>query len=140
MKKEHVKLTDTDHDALTVLLAKGSLKAKVFKRATALLELDRGKTLQAVAATLDVNYNTVANWRDNYNENGLQCLQDKPCSGRPIVIDGKQRAKVTALACSAAPEGYARWGLRWLADKVVELGYGDSISHTQVSNILKKTS
>jgi putative transposase len=140
MKKEHVKLTDVDREALTVLLAKGSLKAKVFKRATALLELDRGKTLQAVAATLGVDYNTVANWRDNYNENGLQCLQDKSRSGRPIVIDGKQRAKVTALACSAAPEGHARWGLRLLADKVVELGYCDSISHTQVGNILKKTS
>jgi transposase len=139
MKKEHVKLTDVDREALTVLLAKGSLKAKVFKRATALLELDRGKTLQAVAATLSVDYNTVANWRDNYNENGLQCLQDKPRSGRPIVIDGKQRAKVTALACSAAPEGHARWGLRLLADKVVELGYCDSISHTQVGHILKKT-
>lgn len=71
---------------------------------------------------------------------GLQCLHDKARSGRPIVIDGKQRAKVTALACSAAPEGHARWGLRLLADKVVELGYCDSISHTQVGNILKKTS
>jgi len=140
MKKEHIKLTAVDREALTVLLTKGSLKAKVFKRATALLELDRGKTLQAVAATLGVDYNTVANWRDNYQENGLQCLQDKPRSGRPIVIDGKQRAKVTALACSAAPEGHARWGLRLLADKVVELGYCDSISHTQVGKLLKKTS
>ena len=140
MKKEHVKLTAVDREALTVLLTKGSLKAKVFKRATALLELDRGKTLQAVAATLGVDYNTVANWRDNYQENGLHCLQDKPRAGRPIVIDGKQRAKVTALACSAAPEGHARWGLRLLADKVVELGYCDSISHTQVGQLLKKTS
>ncbi len=140
MKKEHVKLTAVDREALTVLLTKGALKAKVFKRATALLELDRGKTLQAVAATLGVDYNTVANWRDNYQETGLQCLQDKPRSGRPIVIDGKQRAKVTALACSAAPEGHARWGLRLLADKVVELGYCDSISHTQVGKLLKKTS
>jgi len=140
MKKEHIKLTAVDREALTVLLTKGSLKAKVFKRATALLELDRGKTLQAVAATLGVDYNTVANWRDNYQENGLQSLQDKPRAGRPIVIDGKQRAKVTALACSAAPEGHARWGLRLLADKVVELGYCDSISHTQVGKLLKKTS
>ena len=140
MKKEHVKLSDADRATLTTLLAKGSLKAKAFKRATGLLELDRGKTLQAVAATLGVNYNTVANWRDNYNEEGLKCLADKPRSGRPIVIDGKKRAKITALACSKAPEGHARWGLRLLADKVVELGYCDSISHTQVGNILKKTS
>lgn len=140
MKKEHVKLNDADQAALMTLLAKGSLKVKAFKRATALLELDRGKTLQEVAATLGVDYNTVANWRDNYNEDGLKCLADKPRSGRPIVVDGKQRAQITALACSQAPAGHARWGLRLLADKVVESGYCDSISHTQVGNILKKTS
>jgi transposase len=139
MKKEHVQLSDADREALTALLAKGSLKAKAFKRATGLLELDRGKTLQQVAETLGVNYNTVASWRDNYNADGLKCLQDKPRSGRPIVIDGKKRAKITALACSETPEGQARWGLRLLAEKVVELGYCDSISHTQVGNILKKT-
>ncbi len=100
--------------------------------------MDRGKTLQAVAATLSVDYNTVANWRDNYHEHGLQCLVDKPRSGRPIVIDGQQRAKITALACSQAPAGHARWGLRLLADKVVELGYCESVSHTQVGHILKK--
>jgi transposase len=92
-----------------------------------------------VAATLGINYNTVAHWRDGYHEAGLKCLQDKPRSGRPLVIDGKKRAKITALACSKAPEGHARWGLRLLADKVVELGYCESISHTQVSHILKKT-
>ena len=112
----------------------------MFKRATALLELDRGKTLQAVAATFGVDYNTVAAWRDNYKEQGLKCLEDAPRSGRPIEIDGLQRAKITALACSDAPEGHARWNLRLLADKVIELGYCKSISHTQVGAILKKTS
>jgi transposase len=88
---------------------------------------------------LGVTYVTVANWRDNYHEVGLQCLHDKARSGRPIVITGKQRAQVTALACSKAPAGHARWGLRLLADKVVELGYCDSLSHTHAGNILKKT-
>ena len=111
----------------------------MFKRATALLELDRGKSLQAVAQTVDSAYLTVAAWRDNYKKEGLKCLQDKPRSGRPIVIDGKQRAKITALACSPAPSGRARWDLRLLADKAVELGYCENISHTQVSKILKKT-
>ena len=139
MKKEHVKLSDAERETLTALLAKGTLKAKAFKRATGLLELDRGKTLQQVAETLGVNYNTVAHWRDNYHADSLQCLQDKPRSGRPIVINGKKRAKVTALACSDAPAGHARWSLRLLAEKVVELGHCQSISHTQVGNILKKT-
>lgn len=139
MKKEHVTLTDADRAALTDLLAKGSLPAKTFKRATALLELDRGKTLQAVADTLGVNYNTVAAWRERYQKVGLQGLQDQPRSGRPITLSGQQRAKLTALACSDAPTGHARWSLRLLADKVVELGHCAAISHTQVGNILKKT-
>jgi hypothetical protein len=66
-------------------------------------------------------------------------LEDQPRSGRPIQISGEQRAKITALACSKPPEGYARWNLRLLADKVVELGYCEAISHTEVANILKKT-
>src|SRR5687768_4205181 len=123
MKKQHVTLTDTERTTLESLLAKGTLPAKSFKRATALLELDRGKTLAAVAATLDVDYNTVAAWRNRYRERGLDGLHDAPRPGRPIVIDGPQRAKITALACSDAPEGYARWSLRLLAEKVVEAGF-----------------
>ncbi len=138
MTKEHVKLTDADQNYLESLLSKGSLSVKVFKRATALLELHRGQTLQQVAQTLSVNYNTVAAWRDNYNHAGLTCLEDAPRSGRPIEIDGTQRAKITALACSDAPEGQARWSLRLLADRLVELGYCARISHTKVANILKK--
>jgi putative transposase len=139
MHKGHVNLNETDKDYLESILSKGALSAKVFKRATALLELSRGKTLQAVAETLSVNYNTVASWRDNYQANALACLTDKPRSGRPIEIDGNQRAKITALACSAAPAGHAKWSVRLLADRVVELGYVERVSHTQVANILKKT-
>jgi transposase len=103
------------------------------------LELDRGKTLQAVAETLGVSYVTVAAWREKYQAQGVQCLEDAPRSGRPIEIDGGQRAKITALACSEAPGGHARWSLRLLADKVVELGYCKRISHVPVDKILKKT-
>lgn len=139
MKKQHITLTDTDRASLEALLAKGSLSAKTFKRATALLELDRGKTLTAVAATLDVDNNTVAAWRTAYKLNGLDCLNDAPRPGRPIVIDGTQRAQITALACSDAPEGHARWSLRLLAEKVIDAGFCDTISHTSVGNVLKKT-
>ena len=139
MKKHHLTLTDTDRATLEGLLAKGTLPVKTFKRATALLELDRGKTLQAVAETLDLTYTTVAAWRDRYHNQGLDCLDDAPRSGRPPSIDGVQSAKITALACSDAPEGYARWSLRLLADKAVEAGFCDQISHTAVAEILKKT-
>jgi transposase len=89
---------------------------------------------------LQVTAPTISKWAAKYRETGLQVLQDKPRSGKPIEIDGKQRAKITALACSDPPEGYARWSLRLLADKVVELGYCEHISHTEVATILKKTS
>jgi len=140
MKKEHVKLTDEERATLTALLAKGSLKVKTFKRATGLLELDRGQSLQTVAQTLRVNYNTVAQWRDKYVVGGLDAaLYDKPRSGRPIEIDGIARAKITALACTPAPEGHGRWKLSLLAEKAVELEYCEHISGTHVGTLLKKT-
>jgi putative transposase len=139
MKKQHVKLKAKDRDYLESLISKGKLPAKMFKRATGLLELDRGKTLEAVAETLGVSRVTVMAWRDKYKEQGLKCLEDAPRSGRPPEIDGKLRAKITALACSEPPEGHVRWTLRLLADKVVEMGYCEEISKTHIGNILKKT-
>ncbi len=139
MKKQHITLTTADRDQLEALRAKGSLPAKTFKRATALLELDRGKTFTEVAATPSLPSVTLAALRDKYAASGLACLYDAPRSGRPIVIDGAQRAKITALACSTAPTGHDRWTLRLLAEKVVEAGFCDAISHTMVGTILKKT-
>jgi len=138
MIKEHIKLSQNDQDFLVTLLANGQSSARVFKRATALLELHRGKTLTAVAQTLQVTSYTVSLWRDSYNSSALAFLHDKPRPGRPLLIDGLQRAKVTALACSSAPEGHARWTLRLLADKAIELGFCDNLSHTQTRRILKK--
>jgi len=139
MKKHHVQLNEVDRDTLISLVSKGKQSARAYKRAIALLELDRGKTITAVAKTLGVTPNTVRSWRDNYKQKGLNCLEDAHRSGRPVEIDGDLRAKITALACTDAPEGHARWHLRLLADKIVELGYCESISHTHVGNILKKT-
>jgi transposase len=138
MNKQHIELKSTDREYLINLLSKGKLPAKLFKRATGLLELDRGKTLQAVAETLGVAYITVAAWRDKYQDEGLKFLEDKPRSGRPVELDGKLRAKITALACSTPPDGHGQWSLRLLAEKIVELEYCEEISHMHVSRILKK--
>src|ERR1700692_982838 len=140
MVSRHVELSPVEQEQLEDLLAGGISKVRVVKRATGLLELNRGKSLEAVAATLSVSRVTVAAWRDAHQRSGLRYLEDAPRSGRPVKIDGVQRAKITALACSQAPEGRARWTLRLLADKVVELGYCGAISHTAVATILKKTS
>jgi putative transposase len=139
MQKEHIKLSQTDQDFLTALLTKGQAPARVFKRATALLQLHNGQTLTAVAKTLHVSSFTLSKWRDHYLTSGLSALHDKPRSGRPIEISGQQRAKVTALACSTPPQGRARWTLRLLADKAVELGYCETLSHTTTRQMLKKT-
>lgn len=139
MNKQHVQLSEPDRTFLEDLLRKGELPVKVYRRALALLELDRGKTYTAVAETVRVANLTVSKWSQQYRENGLSLLSDQPRSGRPVEIDGAQRAQVTALACSEPPEGYACWSLRLLAEKVVELGYVAQISHTQVGDILKKT-
>ena len=138
-KKQHVQLSETDREYLETLISKGEATAKTYRRALALLELDRGETYTAISKSLQVTITTVSIWADKYKENGLQVLVDKPRSGRPVEIDGEQRAKVTALACSDPPEGYAEWHLRLFADKVVELGYCEHISHTTVRKILKKT-
>lgn len=139
MKKQHVQLSENDRSYLEELLRTGELPVKIYRRALALLELDRGKTYTAVAETTQMTIQTISTWSQKYHQVGLNMLFDQPRSGRPPEIDGAQRAKVTALACSNPPEGYARWSLRLLADKAVELEYVEHISHTQVAEILKKT-
>jgi putative transposase len=139
MKKAHVQLSETDRAAVETLVSKGTGSARTLKRALGLLALDGGATLSAVAQHQQVTIQTVGNWRDSYQAQGLACLQDAPRSGRPTVFAGVQRAQVTALACSAPPSGHSQWSLRLLADKVVELGYCETISHTTVGDMLKKT-
>lgn len=139
MQKDHIQLSEEDRQYLLELTSSGSLNNRVFKRAMALLELDRGKTLQSVSDSLSMSYPTVSGWRNKYRASGLAFLQDKPRSGRPKAIDGIQRAQITALACSDAPEGFEQWSLRLLADKAVELDFVEEISHTEVGRILKKT-
>jgi transposase len=139
MKKQHVTLSENDRIYLKNLISKGSLPAKTYKRALALLELDRGSTFTNVAQTVGVTKQTASTWAHKYGETGLEFLTDKPRSGRPKEIDGITRAQITALACSDAPEGHERWTLRLLAEKVVELEYIDTISHTEIGRILKKT-
>lgn len=140
MQKEHIKLSEKDQGYLMAIISKGETSAKIFRRATALLELNRGKSLVAVASTLEVSRQSVSAWRKKYQSVGLGALEDAPRQGRPPVIDGKQRASITYLACCTPPSGHSRWTLRLLADKVVEFGFCQQLSHTQARKILKKTS
>jgi len=138
MKKQHIKLSEKDLGYLETLLSKGTLKVRKQKRAQALLELNKGKTYQTVSALVNVSHISLSKWAKKYQSEGLKFLDDKPRSGRPIGLSGADRAKITAVACSKPPAGYARWSLRLLADKLIELEIVDSISFKQVGNILKK--
>ena len=139
MKKQHVKLTDEDDLSLQRLLSKGKLKVRVQKRATALQMLNKGMSYQEVKSYINVSHISLSKWAKSYETEGLKMLYDKSRPGRPVGLSGEDRAKVTALACTTAPEGYARWSLRLLSSRLVELDIVDSISHTEVGRILKKT-
>ena len=129
MKKQHIELSEEDRTYLVDLLSIGRLSVRKVKRAQAMLELDRGKTYQEVSNQLNSSYPTVCNWAKKYRSEGLTFLDDKPRPGRPPGLSGADRAKIT---------GYARWSLRLLADKLVELEIVEAISYRQVGNILKK--
>jgi transposase len=138
MKKQHIKLTEVQKKELKTLLSKGQLSVRVQKRAMALQMMDKGMTFQAIKGHLGVNHVSLGKWAKRFKSEGLSMLYDKPRPGRPIGISGEDRAKVTALACTKPPEGYARWSLRLLADRLVELEIFESISHNKVGEILKK--
>ena len=138
MKKQHIQLLKTDKQTLKNIIQKGEAKAKTYKRAIALLELDRGKTFRDVAQLVETTPQTVSVWAGKYNDHGLTFLTDKKRPGRPPIIDSLAEASITSLACSEAPEGYARWTVRLLAERAVALEHVETISKSEVGRILKK--
>jgi transposase len=93
-----------------------------------------------ISEALSISRNTVRNVCKRYLTEGLEsAMSEKPRSGAPKRFQGKQLAKLTALACTEAPDGHSQWSLRLLADKAVELAIVDDISHMHVGRILKKT-
>lgn len=134
-------LTDHERQSISTLLRRGATPARTQTRARLLDLLHQGLHPTTIAATLGVSVATVFNIKRRYLADGLDAaLTDKPRSGKPPQIDGVARAKITALACSQAPDGHARWTLRLLADKAIELEFVEHISHNAVKEILKKTS
>ena len=145
MQKRHIKLELTDRIELEGVLLKSSLRVKIHKRIQVLLYLDNGKSYRAVGKEVGMSYICMRAICEKYTNKqadtaALDYLSDKPRTGRPIVISGDEGAKITALACSQSPEGPVKWTLRLPADKVVELGICQELSHTYAGTILKKTS
>jgi transposase len=135
-----IKLSNDERSSLTNLLRRGTTSARVQTRARVLDLLHRGRHPTEIATTLSLSLPTIFNIKRRYLSKGVDAaLYDRPRSGKPPKIDGATRAKITALACSKAPRGHARWTLRLLADKAVELGFCESISHETIKEVLKKT-
>ena len=136
-----IKLPKNELRSLTTIIKRGTTTARTQTRARILDLLQRGQHPATISSLLHVSLQTVFNVKRRYLSAGFDAaLFDQARSGRPIRIDGAQRAKITALACSAPPEGHARWSLRLLADCAVELQLCDAVSHNAVKEILKKTS
>lgn len=125
---------------MTNILSKGMSSARVQTRGRVLDLLNRGEHPERIAGILRVGVATVYNLQKRYLAEGLEsALTEKPRSGKPRVISGEQKARITALACSEAPVGHARWTLRLLADKAVEFGLVERVSYKTCGEILKKT-
>jgi transposase len=137
----YISLTEEEQACLTKLLKEGKHSTRKLTRARILDLLDRHTPPASIAELLSVSRATVYNVSKRYRSQGYPAaIQEKARSGAPRRVDGSLRAQITALACSTAPEGHARWTLRLLADQVVELAWIDQMSHTTIRDILKKTS
>jgi transposase len=138
-KRYIVNLTADERAGLLALLNKGAAPARRLTRARILLLADEGGTDRAIAAALHVHPATVERTRRRGVEGGPEAaLSDKPRPGGRPKLDGKQAAHLVALACSAPPEGRARWTMQLLADRLVELALVDAISDETVRRTLKK--
>jgi hypothetical protein len=143
-----VRLTLREKAELNQLTKKGNHKARKMKRAFILLNCDVGgneeqtkPSDESIAKSLGVSVKTVERTKKRFVQDGFQiALEGKPSSREyKTKLDGDAEAHLIALSCSTPPEGFSRWSIRLLADKMVELKYVDSIGRETVRQTLKKT-
>jgi len=147
MKKYIVRLSGEERKTLKKLLTSGRGPARMFTRARILLKADQSDDGPAwsdekISEAFDVTVQTVERVRKQLVEEGFESVLSRREYKQKVSrkkIDGEVEAHLVALSCSEPPEGRARWTLRLLADKVVELGYLESVSHEAIRQTLKKT-
>lgn len=144
--KYSVTLTDSERFELKELISKGSASAKMIMHANVLLEADEGvgkkKKEQEIAKQFRVNKQTVHTIRKTYATKGLAAaIGRKQRDSPPVIpkITGDVEARIIAISCGTPPEGFDKWTVRLLADKVIELQIINSISYVSVHRLLKKT-
>jgi len=146
MKKYVIKLTDEERVKLQSILSNGKTAAKKHKIAKVLLLADvsekgSANTDEEIRETVEISLRTIGHIRKQFVEDGFEA----PFARKPyprsadLIFDGEEEAKLIALCCGEPPVGYARWSLRLLAAKVVELSIVEKTSHETIRRTLKKT-
>ena len=147
MAKYRIKLTQEEVTELLSVIKKGSHSTQSYRAAYVLLNCDEGvysigkSTNEQIAQVLKIGMRTIDRIKQKCVEGGVSGALEREESTRIYdkKVDGDLEAKIVQLCCKEPPEGFSRWTLRMLADKVVELGYIDDLSHVSVYNTLKKT-
>jgi len=148
MAKYKIKLTQSEVIELTSIVKKGSHTTQTYRAAYVLLNCDEGEyslgksTNAQIAQVLKIGMRTIDRIKHRCVEGGLERALERSASTRVYdkKVDGDLEAKIVQLCCSEPPQGFAKWTLRMLSEKVVELGYVDHLSHVSIYNTLKKTS
>lgn len=141
-----IKLTKSEVEELRGIINKGSHTSQTFRTAYVLLNCDEGKycekvTNEQLAKVLKIGMRTIDRIKKKFVEEGLEATLERRPTTRIYErkVDGEVEAKLVTLCCSDPPKGYAKWSLRLLADRMVELKYVESISYVTVREVLKKT-
>ena len=139
-KKYVVELTESDKQALNKILKNGNATAKGHKIAKVLLKTDAGISDESISQEIGISARSVKRYREKYVSGGLDKVFAKKFTPRLSrrKFKGDEEAQLITLCCSEAPEGYARWSLRLLADKVVELKILEEVSYSTIHQTLKK--
>jgi len=147
VKKYVVRLSAEEREQLNTMIRKGKSSAQRLMKARILLKADvseggEGWSDSQIVEALETSATTVYRTRQQLVEEGFESVLSRKKPSRPSVLpifDGEKEAKLIALACSEPPEGRARWTLRLLEDKVVELGIVERASDSTIGRTLKKT-
>ena len=145
MVKYKVTLTKDERDDLLSIISKGKHTSQKFRNAYVLLNCDESEysdkvTNAEINKVLKIGMRTIDRIKKRFVEEGFEACMDRKPTNREYErkADGDFEAHLIALSCSKPPEGFARWSLRLLADKMVELEIVDSVSHETVRSVLKK--
>lgn len=139
-KRYVVDLTPAEKEELLALTRKGVIRVREMKRAQILLHAATGCHDPEIMQAVGVSRPCVERIRKRFVEGRLaKALHEDPRPGQKRKLDGKQEARLIAEVCAPAPHGHARWTLRLLAGRVVELGLANRISHETIRQVLKKT-